>query len=59
MTRIDRPALRVSSHQRRSAALAQFVRRHADGYRPGTAPDDCPLDSAGLARLLREDGEQD
>lgn len=28
MNSIDRPALRVSSHQRRAAALARFVRRH-------------------------------
>lgn len=57
MTRIDRPALRVSSHQRRAAALAAFVRRHSaarslEDYRDGG------LDSAGLGRLLREEEER-
>ncbi len=58
MTRIDRPALRVSSHQRRAAALAEFVRRHFP-TRGGNEYGEGMLDSVGLGRLLREEDEQD
>lgn len=57
MTRIDRPALRVSSHQRRAAALAAFVRRHSDARLVGEHGEGA-LDSAALGRLLREEEER-
>mgnify|MGYP001093776255 CR=1 FL=1 len=55
MNRIDRPALRVSSHQRRAAALAEFVRR----YRSNAQSIAETLDTTLVDRLSRDSEEQD
>ncbi len=62
MNRIDRPAIRVSSHRRRAAALAQFVQRHrlmADADAHGgdgqaRAPRMAPMT---IEMILREEDE--
>ncbi|SMQ64931.1 hypothetical protein SAMN06295905_1096 [Devosia lucknowensis] len=57
MISIDRPALRVSSHRRRAAALAAFLRRHCAARSPDQDKDGV-LDSAGIERLLHEQDHQ-
>ncbi len=68
MNRIDRPALRASTHQRRAAALAEFVRRCERKAIKGAGPGDRkyersleasvkPVDPVALDRLPRNEDE--
>lgn len=62
MNNIDRPALRVSSHRRRAAALARFVHRHGLWAETRAGEPDAPSRATRMAPmtiglLLREEEE--
>ncbi|ODT65588.1 MAG: hypothetical protein ABS75_30940 [Pelagibacterium sp. SCN 63-23] len=62
MNRIDRPALRVSSHRRSAAALARFVHRHGLWAETKAAEPEAPSRAKRMAPmtielLLREEEE--